>query len=202
MKESMRQSIQETLKIEGEALLGLMETLDETALEQVISAITSCKGKIITSGCGTSSEAAKKIAHTLSCIECPALFLSPSDAAHGRIGVIQKDDVVILISKGGETEEIVKIIPIIKTKKAFLIGITEKTECYLAKQSDVCLQIKVEREADVFNMLATASIVALIAVFDAITIAIMKEKSYSKEEFALIHPSGAVGVKLKAQIQK
>lgn len=200
MKENRKQSIQNTLEIEGKALLDLINSLDERAVDQVIEEMAACKGKVIISGCGTSGEAAKKIAHTLSCVECPSLFLSPSDASHGGMGVVQKEDIVILISKGGGSEEIVNMIPIAKAKRVLLVGVTENPNSPLAKESDIFLQIKVTQEADVFDMLATSSTIALIGVFDAIAIVLMKEKQYSKEQFALIHPSGAVGAKLKSQI--
>lgn len=200
MKESRKQSIRNTLEIESKALLDLISNLDEGAIDQVIEGMLACKGKIITSGCGTSGEAAKKISHTLSCVECPSLFLAPSDASHGGMGVVQKEDMVVLISKGGGSEEIVSMIPIVKAKRALVVGVTENPDSPLAKESDIFLQIKVTKEADIFDMLATSSIIALIGVFDAIAIVLMKEKQYSKEQFALIHPSGAVGAKLKSQI--
>lgn len=200
MKKEIKKVFEYALKTESEGILEVLNNYDEKSVDEVIKAIKNCKGRVVTSGCGTSGEAAKKIAHTLSCIECPSLFLAPSDALHGGIGVVQKGDVVILLSKGGETMELTSMIDVIKRKNATLIGVTENEKSALAKKSNIFLKVKVSKEADAFNLLATASIVSIIAIFDAIISAIMVEKKYSKKEFALIHPGGAVGKKLTGKI--
>ena len=140
--------------------------------------------------------AARKIAHSLSCIEIPALFLSPADAVHGALGVLQPEDILILISKGGNTQELLNLIPACKTKNSLLIGVSENPESGIAKQADIYLRIKVEQEPCRFNMLATASTLAVIAAFDAICIALMQMTGYTREQFAVIHPAGAVGERL------
>lgn len=165
-------------------------------IEQIVRTIGDCRGRIITAGVGTSGAAAKKIAHSLSCIERPSFFLSPGDAVHGALGAVQAGDVVIAVSKGGGTREIINIIPAIKTRKALLIGVTEKPDSVLGQESDICLRVKVEREPDEFNMLATASTMAVIAVFDAVCIALMAYTGYTRDQFAVIHPGGAVGERL------
>ena len=174
----------------------LKESINKNAVADAVKTIAGCKGRIIVSGAGTSGAAAKKIAHSLSCIECPAFFLSPADAVHGALGSVQQGDVVILISKGGGTAEIVNMLPSIKKKQAVIIGVTEKPESYLGQSSDICLKVKINREADEFNMLATTSTMAVIAVFDAVCIALMEYTSYTREQFLVIHPGGAVGEKL------
>lgn len=196
MSDTVQKSIHDTLAMESGALLEARDSLDGNALLNVLNAIRDCKGKVILSGCGTSGEAAKKIAHTLCCIECSALFLSPSAALHGGMGVLKKGDVAILISKGGQTGEINGMLDSLRRKQVTIIGVTENAESELARQSDIFLKIRVSREPDDFNMLATSSTLAVIAVFDAIAIAITRVRGYSKEEFAVIHPGGAVGVKL------
>lgn len=200
MNKEIKKVFEYALKTESEGILEILNNYDEKSVAAVIKAIKNCKGRIVLSGCGTSGEAAKKIAHTLSCIECPSLFLSPSDAVHGGLGVVQKGDVVILISKGGETMELNSMIDVVKRKQSTLIGVTENEKSTLAKKSDIFLKVKVSKEADAFNLLATASIVSIIAIFDAIISVIMTEKKYSKKEFALIHPGGAVGKKLTGKI--
>lgn len=201
MNKDRKDSIDYVLKAESDSILEVLNNYDEQVLDSVVDAIMNCKGKIIISGCGTSGEAAKKIAHTLSCVECPSVFLSPSDAVHGGLGLVQKEDIVILLSKGGETMELTSMIPAIKQKKSLLIGITENENSSLAGESDIFFKLKISKEADnYFNLLATSSIVALIAVFDAVIITIMKEKGFSKEDFSLIHPGGAVGKKLTGKI--
>lgn len=196
MDKETKKIIEHVLSIESQSILEILNNYDEKSVNLVIKKIEECKGKIIISGCGTSGEASRKIAHTLSCIECPSIFLSPSDALHGRLGIVKKEDIVILLSKGGETMELISMIPAIKHKKAFLIGVTENENSSLSKDSDIFLKVHVSKEADMFNLLATSSIVALIALFDAIIVAIMVKKNFTKKDFSVIHPGGAVGKKL------
>jgi KpsF/GutQ family protein len=191
--------IKNTLTIEAASIQNLTKTLSEEKVLKVMQAIGDCKGRVIVSGCGTSGVAAKKLVHTLTCVERPALYLNPTDAVHGALGVIQKGDVFILISKGGNSQELLNLIPACKKKGATLIGVTENDESVIAKQADILLRIKVEKEPCPFNMLATASTIAVMSVFDAIAIALMFYTNYTREQFLLIHPGGAVGEKLLAK---
>ena len=188
--------INRCLTMEAESIARLTQELDQDAVLAVAGALMNCKGKVILSGCGTSAMAAGKIAHSLSCIEIPALFLSPADAVHGALGVLQQEDILILISKGGNTQELVNLIPACKTKGALLIGVSENPDSVIAGQADIYLKVKVEQEPCRFNMLATASTMAVIATFDAICIALMQMTGYTREQFAVIHPGGAVGERL------
>ena len=188
--------INRCLTMEAESIAALRQTLDQEAVLAAAKALMNCKGKVILSGCGTSAMAARKVAHSLSCIEIPALFLSPADAVHGALGVLQREDILILISKGGNTQELVILIPACKTKDALLIGVSENPESVIAGQTDIYLKVKVEQEPCRFNMLATASTLAVIATFDAICIALMQMTGYTREQFAVIHPGGAVGERL------
>lgn len=188
--------INRCLTMEAESIAQLRQTLEQEAVLAAAKALMNCKGKVILSGCGTSAMAARKIAHSLSCIEIPALFLSPADAVHGALGVLQQEDILILISKGGNTQELVNLIPACKTKGALLIGVSENPESVIARQADIYLKVKVEQEPCRFNMLATASTLAVIATFDAICIALMQMTGYTREQFAVIHPGGAVGERL------
>ncbi len=189
-------SISNTLSSEADAILRLTDSISQEAVLEAVRLIGDCKGKVLVSGCGTSAAAAKKIAHSLCCVERPAAYLNPSDAVHGALGMLQKDDLLLLISKGGNTREIISMIPACKTKAAKLIGITENPDSVLARESDLLLKIKVDKEPCPFNMLATASTMAVIAVFDAICIALMHYTGYTREQFAVIHPGGAVGDRL------
>jgi KpsF/GutQ family protein len=185
-----------TLAIESRSIDALTRDLDMDAVLRVADALANCKGRIVLSACGTSAMAAKKIAHSLCCIERPALFLTPSDAVHGALGVLQSGDVYILISKGGNTGELTRLIPACKAKGALLIGVSENPDSTIAREADIFLKIKVEAEPCRFNMLATASTLAVIATFDAICIALMQMTGYTREQFAVIHPAGAVGDRL------
>lgn len=188
--------INRCLTMEAESIAQLRQSLEQEVVLAVARALMNCKGKVILSGCGTSAMAARKVAHSLSCIEIPALFLSPADAVHGALGVLQREDILILISKGGNTQELVNLIPACKTKDALLIGVSENPESVIARQADIYLKVKVEQEPCRFNMLATASTLAVIATFDAICIALMQMTGYTREQFAVIHPGGAVGERL------
>ena len=184
------------ISMEADAIGKLTDVLDEKAVLETAKALQNCKGKVILSGCGTSAMAAKKIAHSLCCIEIPALFLSPADAVHGGLGVLQEDDILILISKGGNTQELVNLIPACRTKKAKLIGVSENPDSKIAQAADIYMKVKAEREPCRFNMLATSSTLAVISTFDAICIALMQMTGYTREQFAVIHPGGAVGERL------
>ncbi len=181
---------------EAAGIAALERVVDPAAFRGCVETLAGCRGRILTTGCGTSAAAAKKIAHSLCCIERPAAFLVPSDAVHGGLGLVQPGDVVIAISKGGGTRELLNLVPACKTKQAFLIAVTENPESPLARAADLLLRVKVEREPDPFNMLATASTLAVIAVFDAVCIALMHRTGYTREQFAVIHPGGAVGERL------
>lgn len=195
-KEHVVAEIKRTILVESQAIARLNDVLDMETVFKIVELFASCKGRIIFSGCGTSAMGAKKIVHSLNCIERPAVFLTPSDAVHGGLGVLQKGDILVLVSKGGNTGELVKLIPACKTKGAFLIGVTENPESAIGKNADICLKVGVEKEPCRFNMLATASTMAVVSVFDAICIALMQYTGYTREQFAVIHPSGAVGERL------
>ncbi len=177
-------------------LARLEKTIDREAFQRLVGLLGDCRGRIAVVGVGTSGAAARKIAHSLSCIERPAFFLSPADAVHGGMGVVQPGDVAILISKGGGTREIVGLIPSLRAKKVSLVGVTENEGSELARAVDLVVRVRIEREADEFNMLATTSTMAVVAVFDAACIALMAYTGYTREQFAIIHPSGAVGERL------
>lgn len=196
MKDTILNSVNHTWEVESQGIGALAGYIDMASLLKVVEALGDMKGKAIVSGCGTSGAAAKKIAHSLCCVERPATFLSPVDAVHGALGMLQKEDLLILITKGGNTQEIVNFIPACKAKGATLIGVTENPDSVLALNADIFLKVKVEREPCPFNMLATASTMAVVALFDAISIALMYYTGYTQEQFALIHPGGAVGARL------
>ncbi len=204
-KEELWKTVQKVWKIEISAIEELATTVDKDAIFRVVEMIADCKnnnGRVITMGVGTSAAAARKIAHTFSCIEIPSFFLSPADSVHGGLGAVQKNDIVIEISKGGNTQEIINVIPSLKKKEAKLIGVTENESSILGKECNLLLKVKVEREADEFNMLATSSTIAAISLFDAIAVSLMKYTNYTKEQFAIIHPGGAVGEKLLKEVKK
>lgn len=191
--------VKQVWTIEGGEVARISSEIDESLVEKAVEILLQTKrsGKrIFAAGVGTSGAAAKKIAHTLCCVEFPCSFLSPGDAVHGALGVVQPEDVVILISKGGNTREIVNMLDGLKAKNAKILAITENKDSILGSSATLHIPLRVQREPDAFNMLATASTMKVIAFFDAIAIALMYESGYTREQFAVIHPGGAVGDRL------
>ncbi len=195
MKEISLQRAVESLEIETKAVADVLATLDKDAFAAAVDLLANAD-RIITSASGSSGVAAKKFAHTLCCVERPAQFLPPCEAMHGGLGAVQKDNVVVLVSRGGKTAELLPVLSVALEKNAKIIGVTENMDSPIAKHSDVVLPMHIEKESDKYNMQATASFVATIALFDALICAVMEETDYQKEQFALIHPGGAVGERL------
>ncbi|MBP1040280.1 SIS domain-containing protein [Vagococcus sp. BWB3-3] len=189
-------SLQNTLAIEAQTLDHLTKTIDTEVLITLVKKIGEKKGKVIVSGCGTSGTAAKKIVHSLSCVSVPAVYLTPSDAVHGSFGIITSDDIVILISKGGNTSELVNLLGSIKEQGAYLVGVGENQDSHIGNASDLFVKVAVEKEPDSFNMLATASTLAVISTFDAVCIALMPYTNFTKKQFGINRPGGAVGARL------
>ena len=185
----------ESLKIESTSISQIIDYLDVSRFIEAVNILSSCS-KIITCASGSSGIAAKKFSHSLCCIERNAQFLSPSEAVHGGLGCIKKGDAVVMVSKGGKTAELLPIIDVCNKKEAILIGITENLESPLAAQSQIVVPMKIEKESDPLNIMATSSFIVTVAIFDAMLSAIMELTDYKIEQFGLIHPGGAVGKKL------
>ena len=185
-----------TLRAEGNAILALEQSLDHEVMDQIVALLLTMKEKkrrVIFTGCGTSGTAAQRISHILSCIEVPSVFLSPADAPHGALGFVQKGDVVVMLAKGGNTAELISLIPSVLQKGATLIGVTNAKDSVLAKKADICLLLSTGEEPDEWHLLPCASTLCAIAAFDAIIHTVMRENGFTKEEFLRIHPGGATG---------
>lgn len=197
-KDAILQQAIQSLKIESKAISDIIDYLDKESFLKAVEILSSCP-KIITCASGSSGIAAKKFAHSLCCIERNAQFLSPAEAIHGGMGCMKKGDAAVMVSRGGKTAELLPIIEVCKKKEAILIGVTENLDAPLAKNSQIVVPMKIEKESDGLNVMATASFVATIAIFDAMLASIMEITDYSLEQFALIHPGGAVGERLKGE---
>lgn len=193
--------IKHVIAAESQAVKEQLDVLDIQAAEKIVNLCCECTGKIVVTGCGTSGAAAKKIAHTFCCVNRPAVYLNPGDAPHGGLGVISSGDIVIFLSKGGATPELVELARICNGRGAVTIAVSEKRGTPLTDICNIFLKVKVEREPDKFNMLATSSTLSVISVMDAIAICIMQKTGFSKQDFAMIHPGGAVGEKLCQQTE-
>ena len=181
--------------IEAECIKGLKEHLDRDAFSAAVELLKNAP-RIGASGCGHSGIICQHFAHLMCCIERPAKFISPAEAVHGGTGFLQKGDVMVFASRGGGTKELFPILDICKAKGVKIITITEKFDSYLAQNSDVVLKQYVNRETDRDNMQGTTSSVALCMIFHALQTALIEETGYKAEQFALIHPGGAVGERL------
>lgn len=189
--------ISNTLDTEASELLRLKEYLNYDNIIDTVKLISKCKGKVLVTGCGTSAQIAKKIVHSMNCINVPAFYLNPSDAVHGSLGAIDKSDIVIFISKGGNTSELTCFIDNIKAKKSKIIYVGEDDSSKLGKTCDIFLKVKIKKEPDQFNMLATSSSMTVLGLFDAICICIIKYNNFTMDDFEINHPNGAVGKRLK-----
>ena len=185
----------ETLKIEAAAVEDLINRVDEDFVNAV-KAILNCRGRVIVTGMGKSGHVGRKIAATLASTGTPAFFLHPAEAYHGDLGMVTENDIVIAISNSGESSEIVNILSIIRRIGATIIAMCGRKTSSLGKNADYFINIGVEREACTLGLAPTASTTATLAMGDAIAMALMDEKKFTSQDYALFHPGGALGRKL------
>jgi D-arabinose 5-phosphate isomerase GutQ len=195
MKAESANAVKAAFEIEIEALKATADRMDYEAFGKAVNVLSKAQ-RIAAAGCGHSGICCQHFAHLMCCMEKPARFISPAEAVHGAMGFIRKDEVLILASRGGKTQELIPILNIARQKSAVIIVITESKDSPLARGADIVLPMKVPLETDKYNSQGTASFVALSAVFDALQAALIEETGYQNEQFALIHPAGAVGDRL------
>ncbi len=184
------------IELEIEALQGLMDKIDEN-FARAAELIQACTGRVVVTGVGKSGHIGRKIAATLASTGTPALFMHAGEGIHGDLGMITKNDVVIVISYSGETNEALNVIPSIKDIGAKLIALTGHPESTLAKHSDVVLDIGVRREADPLGLAPTSSAIATLAMGDALAIALSVARGFTAADFARFHPGGSLGRQLR-----
>lgn len=189
----------EVLRKEAEALMQVMERLG-TDFDGVVKTIAACAGRVVCTGIGKSGLISKKIASTFSSIGIPAVYLHPADSLHGDLGMVQKGDVFFVISYSGETEEVIQMLPWVKRLDIPSIVVTGNSDSTIARYGDYVLNVKVE-EACPYNMVPTSSTTATLALGDAIAVALMKERNFRAEDFALLHPGGSLGRKLLLKVE-
>ena len=193
-KESLEQA-KNAYKIEEECIREMVEYFDEEQFSKAVELLANAE-RIGTSGCGHSGIICQHFSHLLCCIERPSRFISPAEAVHGATGFLQKGDVMVFASRGGKTKELLPILDICKTKGVKVITVTENTESPLALGADVVLKQHVNRETDKYNAQGTTSTTALCMIFHSLQAALIEETGYQAEQFAVIHPGGAVGERL------
>ena len=183
------------IKDEAQAVLDLIPQLDEN-FNRAVDLMYNCHGKIIVTGVGKSGHIGAKIAATLSSTGTPSFFINPLDVFHGDLGVMTADDVVLAMSNSGQTDELLRFIPMLLHMKVPIIGMSSNPESLLAKYSTVHITVKVEKEACPLNLAPTSSTTAALVVGDALAIALMQIRNFKPRDFAQFHPGGSLGKRL------
>ncbi len=191
----------EVIRIEADAVAGLADSINGNFVNAV-DVMFNCKGRIVLTGMGKSGLIARKIVATLNSTGTPAIYLHPTDALHGDLGMVRKEDVVILISNSGTTEEILNLLPMLKRLKVKLIAMTGKEDAKLASECDIFLNIGVKEEACPHDLAPTASTTATLAMGDALSVALLEKREFTAEDFAYLHPGGSLGKRLSLQIKE
>src|SRR5262245_10126439 len=199
MQPSIKQAALRTIKMEAQSIQDLAAYINDD-FERAIHTIAKCKGRLVISGIGKSAVIAQKIVATLNSTGTPSIFMHAADAIHGDLGIVQQEDVVMIISKSGESPEIKVLVPLIKNFKNVLIGMVGNTDSYLAKQSDIILNTTVEQEACPNNLAPTTSTTAQLVMGDALAVCLMEMNGFNSDDFAKFHPGGTLGKKLYLRV--
>ena len=198
ISEAALQYAKQAYRIEAECISELADYLNEEQFSKAVRLLSTAP-RIAASGCGHSGIMCQHFAHLMCCIERPCRFISPAEAVHGAMGFMQRGDVMLFASRGGKTGELLPIVDICKAKGVRIITVTENEQSPLAMQADAVLKMHVNRETDKFNAQGTTSFTVLCVLFHALQAAIIEETGYQSDQFALIHPGGAVGERLNGK---
>ena len=188
------------LRMEAEAIARAAERLDAAPLEHAIGLLAACRGKVVTVGVGKSADIARKIAATLTSTGSPAVFLHPSDALHGGMGLVTGDDVAVVLSNSGETAEVVELLPYLQHRRTPIVAVVGNLQSTLARRADAVLDASVEQEACPLGLAPTTSTTVALALGDALAMALMSVKGRTPEDFALNHPGGRLGKRLTLRV--
>ena len=197
---NIKEIAEEVFAIESKAIVNLSKLLTDD-FEKVVKDILVCPGKLIISGMGKSGIIGKKIAATLASTGTPSFFLHPGEAYHGDLGMIEKDDMVLLISHSGETDEVLKLIPFLKAQGNIIIAMSGNITSTLSKNSTYHLNVSVEKEACPLQLAPTSSTTATLVMGDALAVALMKERNFKDTDFAQFHPGGSLGRRLLTRVE-
>jgi len=189
------------IRIESEAVADLLNSINENFVKAV-EVILKCKGRVVLTGMGKSGLIARKIVATLNSTGTASIFLHPTDALHGDLGMVRIEDVVILISKSGMTDELAKLIPMLKRIGVKIITLTGEPDSPLAKESDVVLNVHVNEEACPHHLAPTSSTTATLVMGDALSVVLLQLRNFTPEDFAFLHPGGSLGKRLSLQIKE
>jgi len=191
----------EVIRIEAEAVANLSHSINDQFVK-AINIISESKGRVVLTGMGKSGLIARKIVATLNSTGTAAIYLHPTDALHGDLGMVRKEDVVILISKSGNTEEIANLLPMLKRLGVKMIAMCGSENSRLAQECDIFLNISVKEEACPHDLAPTASTTATLAMGDALSVALLQKRNFTIEDFAFLHPGGSLGKRLSLQISE
>lgn len=192
--------IQNLLRIESEAIAQTATRLNAAEVQRVVDLLAACKGKVVILGVGKSGIIGQKIAATLTSTGTAALYLHPSDALHGGLGIVQPADVVIVLSNSGETDEIVAMLPYLKNRQVPIVAIVGNLNSTLARRADAVLDASVDKEACPLNLAPTTSTTVALAIGDALAMTVMKVKGLTSDDFAVNHPAGRLGKRLTLRV--
>jgi len=192
--------VQDLLRMESEAIAQTATRLDQAQVERVVGLLATCKGKVVIVGVGKSGIIGQKIAATMTSAGTAALYLHPSDALHGGLGILQPDDVVIVLSNSGETSEIVEMLPYLNNRKVAIVAIVGNLSSSLARRANAVLDASVDHEACPLNLAPTTSTTVALAIGDALAMTLMKVKGLTTNDFAVNHPAGRLGKRLTLRV--
>jgi len=195
IKNNTRRIAIKVIENEYLAIKKLVDSIDDDFIK-VVQLLFESKGRVIVTGIGKTAHIAQKIVATFNSTGTPAIFMHAADAIHGDLGIVRKDDVVIAISKSGETPEIKVLVPLVKGRNNILIALVGSTQSYLAKQADYVIDVTVEREACPNNLAPTSSTTAQLVMGDALAISLLELRGFTPDDFAQFHPGGALGKKM------
>lgn len=195
------QKAKRVIRMEAEAISALEKNINAN-FQQAVDIIFNCKGRVVITGMGKSGIIARKIVATMNSTGTPSIFLHPSDAVHGDLGMVRNDDVVICISKSGDTQEIRQLLPMFKRIGVSIISMVGKLNSHLALNSDIVLDISVTEEACPLNLAPTTSTTATLAMGDALAVTLLEKKNFTADDFAMFHPGGNLGKRLLLKIEE
>lgn len=192
--------VQDLLRLESNAIAQTASRLEAAQVERVVDLIAGCTGKVVILGVGKSGIIGQKIAATMTSTGTASLYLHPSDALHGGLGIVQPDDVVIVLSNSGETDEIVGMLPYLKNRQVAIVAIVGNLNSTLAHRADAVLDASVDQEACPLNLAPTTSTTVALAIGDALAMTVMKVKGLTSDDFAVNHPAGRLGKRLTLRV--
>ncbi|MDT7690182.1 MAG: arabinose-5-phosphate isomerase [Acidobacteriota bacterium] len=200
MSESHFEQVVALLRMEAEAVARTAARLAPAEVERAVRLLAECRGKVVTIGVGKSGHIAQKAAATLTSTGTPSVFLHPSDALHGGMGLVSEEDVCLFISNSGETAELLELLPYLQHRSAHVVAVVGNTASSLARRADVVLDASVEQEACPLNLAPTTSTTVALAICDALAMTLMSVKRLTPEDFALNHPGGRLGKRLTLKV--